>query len=78
MKNKREGNELDYRINNKHGKISQRGGEVGKRGISMPAEALIWLLIGAAILFIVIMGYMILKNKGISAIDFIKNLLKFG
>lgn len=57
---------------------NKRGKEINKRGVSLPAEALIWLLIGAAILFIVIIGYMILKTKGISAIDFIKNFLKFG
>jgi len=39
---------------------------------------LIWLLIGMAILAIVMITMFMLKGKGISIIDKIKNLLRFG
>lgn len=47
-----------------------------KRG--METEMLGWWLIGIAVLVIMIGGYFILKEKGISAIEFIKNLIRFG
>jgi len=47
-----------------------------KRGIAI--EELLWWVIAAAIIVIiaVVAGYF--KSRGISAIDYIKNLLKFG
>ncbi len=41
-------------------------------------EVLTWWIIAIAVLVLVIVGYLILKGKGISAIEFIKNLLRFG
>lgn len=46
----------------------------GKRGIE--AEMIGWIIIGVAVLAVVLIGYFILKNKGISAIDYIKNLFR--
>ena len=36
-----------------------------------------WIVMGIAILAIVLVGWFILRDKGISAIDFIKNLFSF-
>ena len=47
-----------------------------KRG--METEMLGWWIIAIAVLVIMIIGYMILKGKGISAIEYIKNMFRFG
>ncbi|MFA4953190.1 MAG: hypothetical protein WC584_03135 [Candidatus Pacearchaeota archaeon] len=47
-----------------------------KRGMEM--EFLSWWIIGIAILIIMVIAIFILKDKGISAIDYLKNLLRFG
>ena len=48
----------------------------GKKGIEL--EALGWWIIGVAVLIIMVIGYIYLKGKGSSALDFIQNLFKFG
>jgi hypothetical protein len=55
----------------------------GKRGWSlykraMEAEFTGWWILGLAILVIVILGILILRGKGNSAIDYIKHLFAFG
>ncbi len=47
-----------------------------KRGMEL--EVLGWWILGIAVLVLVIIGIIILQGKGSSAIDFIKNLFKFG
>jgi hypothetical protein len=47
-------------------------------------KGLIWFdqlggwAIALAVLVIMIVSYMIMKNKGVGAIEFIKNMLRFG
>tara|TARA_Y100000034_G_scaffold98333_1_gene120374 strand:+ start:27 stop:191 length:165 start_codon:yes stop_codon:yes gene_type:complete len=47
-------------------------------------KALIWFdqlggwAIAIAVLIIMVIGYMIMKNKGVGAIEFIKDMLRFG
>jgi hypothetical protein len=47
---------------------------INKKGIGM--EYLIWMIIGIVVLVILITIVVILRNKGISADDFIKNLFR--
>lgn len=47
-----------------------------KRG--MESEMLGWWIIGIVLLVIMLMGYFILKDRGISAIEYLKNLFRFG
>ncbi|HJZ19145.1 MAG TPA: hypothetical protein VJ208_03505 [Candidatus Nanoarchaeia archaeon] len=47
-----------------------------KRGIV--ADYLPWLIIGIVILAVVMISIFLLKDKGISLIEQIKNLFKFG
>lgn len=47
-----------------------------KRGII--TEYLPWLLIGIAILVIIVLAIMLMKDKGISFIDQIKSFLRMG
>ncbi len=47
-----------------------------KKGIEL--EMLGWWLLGLAVLVVIIFGIVLLKGKGISAIEYIKNLLRFG
>lgn len=49
---------------------------VDKKG--MEIEMLGWWIIGLVVLVIMIIGYMILKGKGIDAINHLKNLFRFG
>ncbi len=49
--------------------------ETGKKGMEL--EMLGWWLIAFAVLVIVIIGIIILKEKGLGALDFIKNLFRF-
>ena len=49
---------------------------VDKRG--MEIEFLSWWIIGIAVLIIMIIAIFILKDKGMGAIDYLKNLLRFG
>jgi len=37
-----------------------------------------WWIIGIVLLVIMLMGYFILKDRGISAIEYLKNLFRFG
>jgi multisubunit Na+/H+ antiporter MnhB subunit len=54
----------------------KRVGIRGKKAIEL--ETLGWIILGILTLVVVIVGYMILNNKGLSALDFIKNLFRFG
>jgi len=47
-----------------------------KRGMGMPALA--WWLIAVVILIVVVAGYIILRQKNVSALGFVKNLFRFG
>ncbi len=46
-----------------------------KRGIEL--DMIAWLLIGVAVLVLAIIAMFILQGKGSSAIDYLKQLLKF-
>ncbi len=46
-----------------------------KKGIEL--EMLGWWIIALVVLVLLIMAILILKSKGISAIDYIKNLFRF-
>ncbi len=50
--------------------------KIGKGAIE--SEALIWMLVGLAVLVISIILIVALRGKGISALDYIKNLFRFG
>lgn len=45
---------------------------------SMELEMLGWIILGVVVLIIVIISIIVLKDKGISAIDYIKTLFRFG
>jgi len=47
-----------------------------KKGIAM--ETLGYMLIALAVLAIMIFGYIVLNSKGIGALEYIKNLFRFG
>ena len=47
-----------------------------KKGIEL--DLLGWWLIAIAVLVIMFLGYMIFSGKATGAIEFIKNLLRFG
>jgi len=47
-----------------------------KKGMEM--EMLGWWILAIAVLVITLLGYFILSGKGIDAIDYLKNLFKFG
>lgn len=55
--------------------MKKRGGEINKKGVAV--EELLWWIIAIATLAVVVFGYIYLKHKGISAIEFIKNLFRF-
>ena len=44
----------------------------------MEIATIVGIIILVVFLVISVVGYMILKSKGINAIDFIKNLFRFG
>ncbi|MEK6906193.1 MAG: hypothetical protein AABW81_01075 [Nanoarchaeota archaeon] len=54
--------------------LNKRGS--GKK--AMETEMIGWWVIALAVLVIMLIGFMILKGKGIGAIDYIKNLFRFG
>lgn len=45
---------------------------------ALELEILVKLIIAFAILVLIIIGYIILKTKGINALEYIKNLFRFG
>ena len=49
---------------------------LNKRAIGL--DYLIWLIIGLVILVIGLIGVMILSGKGVGALDFIKDIFRFG
>lgn len=57
-------------------KAGKTRSKMNKRGMEL--EYLGYILIGIAALAIVIFAMIVLKGKGISAIDYIKNLFRFG
>ena len=48
----------------------------GKRGIF--EDYMGWVILAVALLALALVGYFILKGKGIGAIEFIKNIFRFG
>lgn len=48
-----------------------------KKG-AIELDVLGWWILGISILVIMVIGYFVLKSKGISAIEFIKNIFRFG
>ncbi len=48
-----------------------------KNKASFELENLGWLILALIMLAILIIGVLILKDKGLSAMDFMKNLLRF-
>ncbi|MDP1728721.1 MAG: hypothetical protein Q8L27_00775 [archaeon] len=57
-------------------KSEQKKGKISKKAIEM--DYLGYTIIGVAVLAIVIFSMIVLKDKGVSAIDYIKNLFRFG
>lgn len=55
--------------------MAKKGIVKDKRGIEL--ETLGWIILGIITLVVVIAGYNILSGKGISAMDFLKNLFTF-
>ena len=49
--------------------------KLGKKGMEL--EMLGYWIIAIAILVLLVIGYIVLREKGISALDFIKNLFRF-
>ena len=45
---------------------------------AMEIELIGWWVIALAVLVIMLLGYMILKGKGVGAIEFLKNMIRFG
>lgn len=50
----------------------------GKKKGAIETEMLGWWILGIAVLVILVIGLFILKGKGTGAIEYIKNLLRFG
>lgn len=44
---------------------------------AMEMEMLGWWIAAIAVLVVMLVGYFILKSKGIDAIEYVKNLLRF-
>jgi hypothetical protein len=55
---------------------SKRLGTMNKKGVEL--EYLFWWIVAIAVLVIVVLGYFIASQKGLGAIDYIKNLFRFG
>ena len=51
---------------------------MGNKKRGMEIEFLSWWVIAIAVLIIMIVTIFILKGKGINAIEYLKNLLRFG
>jgi hypothetical protein len=50
---------------------------VKKRG-AFELDQLAWWIIGIAVLVIVVVGIFILKGKGVSAMQYLNNIFRFG
>jgi hypothetical protein len=50
--------------------------KIKKKAIEL--EMLGWWIIGLAVLVLIIIGIVILKGKGFTALDYMKNLFRFG
>ena len=48
---------------------------VGKKALEI--EMLGWWIIAAVVLVVMIVGFLILRNKGINLIEYIKNIFRF-
>lgn len=46
-----------------------------KKGVEI--QGLIWWIIGICVLVIVLSAYFILKERGVSAIEYLRNVLRF-
>jgi len=49
---------------------------INKKGMEL--EMLVWMIIAAVILVIGFVGYLVLRGKGIGAIEFVKSIFRFG
>jgi len=50
----------------------------GKKKAAIELDMLGWIVLGAVVFIVILVGYLILKGKGASALEYIKNLLSFG
>jgi hypothetical protein len=53
-------------------------GDNKKGAIAIDKETLAYWFIAMVVAAIVILGYVILRSKGVDAIEYVKNLLRFG
>jgi hypothetical protein len=49
-----------------------------KRGVSLPADFMGWMILGIVILITVLLISLILRGKLVDGIDYIKSLMRFG
>ena len=49
---------------------------IRKKGMEM--QMMGWWIIAIAVLVIMLVGFFILKDKGINAIEYLRNILRFG
>ena len=61
--------------NKKRVKVKNNFFSKNRKGIA--SEYLPWILISVAVLVILMLAIFLLKNKGLSALDAVKNLLRF-
>ena len=47
-----------------------------KKGLEM--EVLIWWIIALVVLAVIVFASLVLRDKGVGAMDYIKNLFRFG
>ena len=47
----------------------------GKRGLEI--EALVWIIVAVVILIVMVAAFIILRQKDVSMLEFIKNLFRF-
>lgn len=49
-----------------------------KRRAAFELDSIAWWIIGIAVLVVVVLGLFILKGKGIDAMNYLKNIFRFG
>ncbi|GEM_PF-881530 len=49
---------------------------IGKKG--MEVQMIGWWILAIAVLVIMLIGFFILKDKGMNAIEYVRNILRFG
>jgi hypothetical protein len=47
-----------------------------KKGIEM--ETLVWIIVAVVILAVMIIGFIIMRDKDMGIVEFIKNMFRFG